>query len=387
MLLHEISAKNLLSFGPQGMTLPLRPLNVLIGPNGSGKSNFIELISLLQATPTRLAEPIRRGGGIREWVRKGSADAEATLEAILPFYSHPRRLLSHLIEFSAILQKFVLANERIAWKQPELCKGPEYFYELLAGGDRPRIWKKDGGFSPLDDIPHDVSILSQIRDRGQYPELTFLGHVYERIRLYREWSFGRHGELRQPQPADQPNDQLEPDCRNLGLVLNRLRGEPSAKRVILENLQQLYPGIEDYDVSVEGGTVQLFLQESGFKIPATRLSDGTLRYLCLLAILCDPKPPPLVCIEEPELGLHPDIMPTMARLLKEASTRTQLIVTTHSDILVDELSDDPESVVVCDKVDGSTTMTRLDAEKLAEWLKKYRLGELWTKGELGGVRW
>jgi predicted ATPase len=107
----------------------------------------------------------------------------------------------------------------------------------------------------------------------------------------------------------------------------------------------------------------------------------------LLAILCDPEPPPLICIEEPELGLHPDLMPTIARLLKSAAERTQLIVTTHSDILVDEFTDEPEAVVVCEKVEGQTTMRRLESERLAEWLDRYRLGELWTKGEIGGVRW
>jgi predicted ATPase len=122
-------------------------------------------------------------------------------------------------------------------------------------------------------------------------------------------------------------------------------------------------------------------------IPATRLSDGTLHYLCLLAILCDPEPPPLICIEEPELGLHPDILPKVADLLRSAATRTQLIVTTHSDILVDAMTETPECVVVCAKEDGRTTMQRLVPEELEQWLAKYRLGQLWTKGQIGGNRW
>ena len=199
----------------------------------------------------------------------------------------------------------------------------------------------------------------------------------------------RYTAARQPQRADQPNDFLAPDCSNLGLVLNRLRRKNEVKREILGYLRELYSTIEDFDVSIEGGTVQVFLTESDLAnaIPATRLSDGTLRYLCLLAILCDPSPPPLVCIEEPELGLHPDILPTVARLLKAASERTQLIVTTHSDILIDEFTDQPESVVVCEKSQGQTSMTRLDEAALADWLKRYRLGQLWTQGEIGGVRW
>jgi predicted ATPase len=106
-----------------------------------------------------------------------------------------------------------------------------------------------------------------------------------------------------------------------------------------------------------------------------------------LAILCHPEPPPLVCIEEPELGLHPDVLPELARLLVEASARTQLIITTHSDILVDAMTERPEAVVVCEKSDGKTEMHRLKKEHLTEWLDKYRLGQLWTKGQLGGTRW
>jgi predicted ATPase len=170
-------------------------------------------------------------------------------------------------------------------------------------------------------------------------------------------------------------------------VLNRLRRDPTVKARVLQALRKLYDGIEDYDVQIEGGTVQVFFQERGITVPATRLSDGTLRYLCLLAILCHPNPPPLVCIEEPELGLHPDIIPTIAELLREASSRCQLIVTTHSDILVDAMTDTPEVLLVCEKREGATHLQRLSRTDVQVWLDRYRLGELWTKGEIGGTRW
>jgi predicted ATPase len=112
-----------------------------------------------------------------------------------------------------------------------------------------------------------------------------------------------------------------------------------------------------------------------------------VRYLCLLALLCDPSPPPLIGIEEPELGLHPDLLPKVADLLVEASQRTQIVVTTHSDILVDALTDRPETVVVVEKHKGRTTMRRLGDQDLGGWLEKYRLGQLWTRGEIGGTRW
>ena len=101
----------------------------------------------------------------------------------------------------------------------------------------------------------------------------------------------------------------------------------------------------------------------------------------------NPDPPPLVCIEEPELGLHPDIIHVLAKLIKEASEKMQLIITTHSSALIEEFSDDPESVVVCEKNGGATAFRRLNQPDLSEWVGKYTLGELWRKGELGGNRW
>ena len=135
--------------------------------------------------------------------------------------------------------------------------------------------------------------------------------------------------------------------------------------------------------------MQVFLREKNLYdwVPATRLSDGTLRFLCLISILCHPSPPPLICIEEPEIGLHPDIMPIIAELLIEASQRTQIIVTTHSDILVDALSHVPEAVLVCEKESNATSVRRLNQDDLREWLKEYSLGDLWRSGELGGNRW
>ena len=184
-----------------------------------------------------------------------------------------------------------------------------------------------------------------------------------------------------------PSNFLDEDGANLGLVLNNLACNPRAKARILEALQKLYEGISDIVINIQGGTVQVFLHEGNITVPATRLSDGTLRYLELLSILCHPNPPPLVCIEEPELGLHPDILPTLSDLLREASERCQVIVTTHSDVLVDALTDTPESVVVCEKHEGRTDMWRLDQNQLSDWLKSYSLGDLWRKGELGGNRW
>ena len=404
MLIKSLRITNLLSFGPEAESLPLGRLNVLIGPNGSGKSNFLEAISLLQAAPKDLSAPMKEVGGLRDWLWKGGSKAVAGLEVIV---ENPRGQmpLRHAMKFTEHGSRFELVEERIEYERPFPGIGkttPYFFYRFQNGypvlnesrDEEPRT--PQGGTPPSQEagaerelkresLNPEQSILSQVKDPERYPVLAYLEASYSRIAIYREWSFGRYTPPRQEQKADLRTDSLMATCENLALVLNKIR--PRGRTRLLEALKALYPDIQDFNVQVEAGRVQLFLEESSFSIPATRLSDGTLRYLCLLAILCHPDPPPLVCVEEPELGLHPDVLPELARLLIDASDRTQLVITTHSDILVDAMTECPESVVVCEKHDGQTEMRRLRKEDLSEWLEKYRLGQLWTKGQLGGTRW
>ena len=232
------------------------------------------------------------------------------------------------------------------------------------------------------------SILSQLRDPSQYPELTYLAEQLEGVRFYRDWHLGRRSKTRQSQPADLPDDFLLEDASNLGLVLNDLEHQPAARGAIAERLRVFWEDVEAVTTKVYGGRVQIVVHERGGRqTPCTRLSDGTLRYLCLLAILCHPEPPPLVCLEEPELGMHPDILPTILELLVEASQRTQLIVTTHSDVLVSALTETPEAVIVCERGEAGSRLERLDPERLRKWLEEYSLGDLWLRGQIGGTRW
>jgi predicted ATPase len=397
-VLKEIHLRNILSFGPDTKPLPLGPLNVLIGPNGSGKSNLLEVIGLLRAAPKDLSAPVKEAGGVHDWLWKGAKNPTASIEVIIYNQASPNMPIRHSFSFVEHGKRFEVTAERIENREPfPSYRDPFFFYRNENGyiklKGKPqyqdRVFSERGESEerqlPREKIDPEKSVLSQVRDPERYPTLAYLTEIYDSFRLYREWTFGRYTPPRQPQKADLPTEYLLETCENLPLVLNSLR--PRAKSDIIEALNYLFPAIDDFNVQIEGGWVQLYLEEGAFSIPATRLSDGTLRYLCLIAILCHPTPPPLVCIEEPELGLHPDVLPHLADLMIAASERCQLIVTTHSDVLVDALTGTPESVIVCEKIDGKTEMQRLDREKLAQWLDKYRLGELWLKGEIGGTRW
>ncbi|OJH38605.1 AAA family ATPase [Cystobacter ferrugineus] len=390
MSLESLRLQNLLSFGPDSEAITFGPLNVVIGPNGSGKSNLIEAIGLLLSTPNSLSDAIRDGGGVGEWLWKGSKGKKtAHLEAVMrrPLTTaHPIPSLKYQLSFTQTHQRTEILDERIEEAAPVPESEPVVYFGYING--RPSI-RLQGSPREIDTngFKTTESILSQRRDPEVYPELFWLTVILQNSELYRDWSFGRYSPPRIPQPADLPNFHLMRDARNLGLVLNQIRKDPETREELLKYLALMYEGVRDVDVSIEGGTVQTVLHEHKWVIPATRLSDGTLRWLSLLAILLNPHPQLLVCIEEPEIGLHPDLMPPLANLLREASRNMQLVVTTHSDALIDALSDTPESVLVCEKHEGSTTMRRLDKAALSDWLDKYTLGQLWRRGELGGNRW
>ena len=402
MMIHRLKVSGLLSFGPQGIDLPMEPLNVLIGPNGSGKSNLLEVLALLRAAPRELARPIKRSGGIWEWLWKGDESPhKATMEATV---NDPEKnsLLRHMLEFTDHGGRFEVIDERIE------CAETEFAYRLHQGqhtfdiqtepkdqrtssrpilSDSATIVSESLGLNMYRErTKPEESVLSQVRDAQTYPALHCLQKQYERIRLYRNWAFGPAAELRRNQSTHDPSDFLNEGGANLALVLSHFQGEN--KRKLVAASQELFDGIVDVNCPVTGGTVSLFLEEwGGRQIPASRLSDGTLRYLCLLAVLLHPEPPSLVAIEEPELGLHPDVVAQVAELLVNASQRMQIVVTTHSRMLVDALSDYPSSVVVCEQENGESRFERLDSARLKTWLDAYSLGDLWSSGELGGNRW
>ena len=372
--IRSLTIQNLLSFGPEPTTVELRNLNVLIGANGSGKSNLIEVLGLLQNAPKELAVAMSKGGPIDEWLWKGGARLRtaprATIEATVSPVKGRRALRYRLAFTKGPSYRLEILDERL--EDPLVA-----YYSLENGRPNLRSSLESAGLAdqlmrtllsqPIEEFNPQLSILAQRGDPQLFPELAHVAHVFKNFRLYRNWEFGTVANVRQPCDASLPNAFLEEDFSNLGVVLNRLLDIPAVKEQILASLRRFYEDTKDLRTRIEGGRVQTVLEEKHLNatIPLIRMSDGTLRWLTLLTILLNPDPPPLVCIEEPELGLHPDMIHELAKLLIDASERTQLIITTHSDRLVEEFTETPEAVVVCEKEDGASTFRRLDRDNLA----------------------
>ena len=268
MLIRRLKISGMLSFGPQGIDLPMEPLNVLIGPNGSGKSNFIEALALLQAAPHDLSAPVRRMGGISEWLWKGDGSHEtAVIEALIGYRGNTTPLC-HTLLLIRQGERLEVGHESISHARHNPNENPRNV-RYVATGDKVEIdglvpgsgGQRSKRTLDRNAVARDASILSQREDPDAYPEMAWLQQQYRQIRLYRNWEFGPDAGLRRSPRADEPSTFLTERGENLPLVLSRLRGD--GRQRFVRALQQLYDGIEDFQVEVGGGRAELFVVERG----------------------------------------------------------------------------------------------------------------------------
>jgi predicted ATPase len=376
MLIRSLALRHLLSFRDQPPFI-LQPLNVFIGANASGKSNLIECIGLLRALAGNVSSYISDRGGADSWIWRG-AKRSTGFPAVRCEFDLGKEILTYELTFAAVANTFAIQTESLS--------KTDYTYLKRSAGN---LQIGHGDLPGMPDVTASVSHAESAFSAYRFPSspITNTARTFADIRIYRNFRTGTRDDSRIGVSSSDPKHPLEETGSNLSLVLQEIDFRGSLERV-KHYLTLLSDRFEDVKVRAEGGRSQLYVQERGLgMISASRLSDGTLRYLCLLAVLFDPNPAPLVCIEEPETGLHPDALALVGDALREASTRTQLIVTTHSAALIDRFTDDPESVIVCERdFDEATSFRRLARVQLVEWLDEYTLGELWRRGEVGGTK-
>ena len=381
--LRSLTMRNVLSFGAEA-TVELGALNVLIGANGCGKSNLMDVVALLKAAATTdLSDEFR--GGAEDWVWRGASDTAKTM-GVVSCWVKEDAAVTHSMKIRADEGTyFILRDEDILrkkfgvsiWRDIRIQR--EDAFTIRVGdrdGERFSILNPVTPIHPIDSAPPPR--LDEFYRRE-------LSDTVKDAQVYRSRQVGRMGELNplhRPSRTDLPIDRLSETLDNFALVLNRVRLE--RENDIVKALREINDNARGLDVKIGNNRAEVVLKEKGGNIPAHRMSDGMLNWLFLLTVLLDPKPPALVCIDEPETGLHMDALPALAELLRDASSRMQLIVATHSDMLADFFTDIPESVVVCDKVDGVTQMRRLCAKDLEG---EEGLGDAWISGAVGGKRW
>lgn len=340
--------------------LALGPINVIIGPNGSGKSNFVNVFSFLQAVLAgRLTDFVRRAGGS---------------EALLYFGSKTTEQIRLQLSF---------------------CKeGVIYGIELKPAADD-SLFRGDETITVRDGF--DLEVHGQLQlpftadpwDAAFGPKQQWIKRQLGRWRLYHVHDTSATSPLRKTAKLND-NRFLRPDGSNLPAFLYLLSKKYSNEyRLIRRTIQQVAPFFDDFlldpdPLNEESIRLAWRHKNSDQYFGASSLSDGTLRFIALAALFLQPDDfrPSVILVDEPELGLHPQAITLLASLVKQASQKTQVILSTQSSLLLDHFQ--PEDVLVADRVEGSTQFTRLESEKLASWLEDYSLGQLWEKNELDG---
>jgi predicted ATPase len=387
--LTELSVSGLLSFA-ETTKFEFGRLSVLVGPNGSGKSNLIDSLRLLSRADRDIQE-VFGSSGFESWLYNGqdkrAGKAELQVVVQLPEFDRPLR---HTLRLGPPLRSRAQLEEVV-----EVAGGGEAG-ELFVGSYHGVATLTAPGFGRRRHVRHlssaeynsFQSILSQIKDVRQYPEITRLAEFYSDIRIYSEWCFGRNSKLRDAAPVGRSDPRLSESMDDLPVALNALVGTP-AHETIARLLPELKDTYKDFVTRLLFGRVGLELVETSFSptVPANRLSDGTLRFLALAAILLQPNPAALISIEEPELGMHPDMIRMVAQMIADASARTQLIISTHSELLLTALQEDFDVLYAFDSGPAGTVARHFSQKDFREWRESHSLGELWTSGELGGNRW
>ena len=334
----------------------LRSLNVLIGANGAGKSNFISLFRMLAELVERRLQLFVRDAGGPDALLFGTRKRTPQMDAEFYFDRN-----GYLLSLRAASDLLVFAREA-TWFHGDSAKRS---HSLGTGHDETR----------LPEARHD----------------TFAPYVRPAIAGWRVYHFHDTSDaapVRQAQPM-RDNLRLKPDGSNLAPFLRFLRRRHLKHYDrIVETVRLVAPFFGDFVYRGDPGErVELEWFEIGdpdTPFGPRQLSDGTLRFICLSVLLLQPTSlqPDTILLDEPELGLHPYALNVIAGLLKQASERRQVIVSTQSVELINAL--EPEDIVVVNRKEGESVFERLSSENLADWLSEYSLGEIWKRSIIGG---
>lgn len=341
------------------LDLKLGSLNVLIGANGAGKSNFISTFKLLN----EMAE-------LRLQLFVGSkADR---------FLRHGRRVtprLSVALDFGLNGYSFSLtpSENQLVFESESISFNGDY-----------GLSNRSLGAGQL-----ESKLPEQLQDQRNQKIASYVVPSVKGWRVYHFHDTSDQAALKRSGSIND-NASLRSDASNLAAFLYLLQQTyPQSYQRIRDTIRLVAPFFDDFSLrpdplSLNQQEIMLEWREVGSDFPFTayQLSDGTLRFICLAAVLLQPFPPATIIIDEPELGLHPYAIEVLVGLLRSVSLKHQIIISTQSVPLVNQL--DAEHLIVVNHIAGESQFVRPDQQQLQSWLEDYSLGELWEKNILGG---
>ena len=342
--------------------LELGELNILIGPNGAGKSNLISVFKMLNAmAEERFQTYTQKVGGAHNLLHYGQKVTKSIgIDFAFGANSYHCKLTASEGD-TLFFEEEWCAFQGVGYRKP-------YIESILTPGGKESGLKSSVGRSKV------------------------AKYVLESIKSWHIYHFHDTSDTAAMKQSCNLNDneRLRPDASNIAAYLYLLQQKyPKEYKNIVNMIRQVAPFFDDFMLRASPlaqETIQLEWKHatSDAYFNAHSLSDGTLRFICLAVLLLQPKEklPSTVLLDEPELGLHPYAITVLANLLKSAATNTQVLVSTQSVTLVNQLT--PENVIVVDRDNEESTFRRLTKDDWNHWLDSYGLGDLWEKNLLGG---
>jgi len=398
----KISAENFLSL--QDVSLELQPLNVLVGPNGAGKTNILKLFQFIgEVARIDLSPAIEAMGEFENLLFRGVDRKTRTVsirfEGIMSQHASTKAPDEYRLSFwqqnmarSSPGERRRLLNrvEEITIKR---TAGRGRRISLRGGGLKvEKIGEKRGAAVPSSlRLQTGATGLATLRRLGEDYEASgveAIAQIFEQLRLF-EIDVER---VRRPVRWSR-TQALRSDAANLAPYLIFLQNEhPEIFELVCDDVRFVLPGFKGFEFRpIEGGedafTVDIVEEHLVGSTPLARASFGTIRAIALFAMLHDPAPPQLTCLEEIDHGLHPHALDRLVDRVREASKNTQIILATHSPALVNRLDPSELIIVERDEITGGTRVTRPDIEFVSSLQNEtgYGLGELWFSGTIGGA--
>lgn len=398
--------KNLAAIPPTGDDLvPFGRFNVLIGPNGCGKSSFLQGIDFLRAFFMSSVEVYLKERGwnyndlpnLRQTTKNIRWELKAKLE---PDENGVGGGEYHYIVALQPRRHLGIGEEKLLWSPSPGCvetllsrKGRSF--KLLN-----RTTKENESFEAIG-LP--ASVMSQIessRDRNRYPEMLHFRRWVEQFRSYLIWD---PKVLRCPDRGKQ--GELGPSGEHLAVLIGQMKDKrPDAFRRLVRRIRGLFPTVTDISVSGRGwGWRSIRVHEGNGKeeraFNSQQMSDGVLRLLAITTLLHLERIPSLITLEEPENGMHPQLVREVVQILRELTQRKppnqcQVFFASHSPYVLDEFYDYPEEVYCMDRAKplAGASISRLSENRQIRVVRNafaHSLGEAWASGLIGataGVR-
>lgn len=403
-MLKSVVIKDFFSFKGEVEISLNRGVNVLLGINGSGKTSFINVLRLLSegVTGKGIGQLLQtEWGGYSQILnctgREKSNDVQITyifdseiinnFNASAGFHSN----VYYKITIHPLGDTDYFLDEKL-WTEHNTEEGKEFVYLDFHNGQGKLSKRADGSISFQSYAGDDVSgrelVLKQITDPMQYLPIYTIKKAIESISVYNSFDTGEYSKIRRLSEYSF-GERLWRNGENLTQILNELKNNHSLDfEKIEEELHKVNPNYKNIEINNIAGQACLLLRERNLNktIKALHISDGTLCFLLLEAIFLNPGKGCFVAIDEPERGLHPDMIRSVADMIKSATKNTQFIIATHSPNLLNQF--ELEDVLVFEKDESNATcVKRLSDGDYSDYDGPLLPGQLWLNGEIGGKRW